>query len=132
MSYQSVAAALGQPKAVRAVGQALHRNPLAVVIPCHRVIGQTGHLTGYAGGLDRKSALLMHEGIPMLKRPEGIFVNRERMYVGWRTDRAYCRPHCPSLTAMPPGERLLLSLRTATVHGDFVPCDICHPEHVST
>ena len=131
MSYHSVAAALGQPKAVRAVAQALRRNPLAVVIPCHRVIGQTGHLTGYAGGIERKGALLTHEGIPLLKRPEGVFVNREHMYVGWRTERAYCTPHCPSLTAMPPGERLLLSSHTATAPGDFIPCDVCHPENVS-
>jgi O-6-methylguanine DNA methyltransferase len=58
MSYQSVAAALGQPKAVRAVAQALRYNPLAIIVPCHRVIGQTGHLTGYAGGLERKCTLL--------------------------------------------------------------------------
>jgi len=131
MSYHSIAAALGHPKAARAVGQALRSNPLAIVIPCHRVIGHTGHLTGYAGGLERKGALLRHEGIPLLKRPAGVFVNRERMYVGWRTDRAYCKPHCPSLAAMSPGERLLLSSRTVTAHGDFIPCDICHPENVS-
>jgi O-6-methylguanine DNA methyltransferase len=69
MSYQSVAAALGQPKAVRAVAQALRYNPLAIIIPCHRVIGQTGHLTGYAGGLERKCSLLTCEGVPLLQRP---------------------------------------------------------------
>ena len=131
MSYQSVAAALGQPRAVRAVAQALRRNPLAIVVPCHRVIGQTGHLTGYAGGLERKSALLTCEGIPLLRRPAGVLVNRERMYVGWRTERAYCTPHCPSLAAMPPGERLLLSSHAATAHEDFIPCDVCHPENAS-
>lgn len=131
MSYHSVAAALGQPKAVRAVAQALRRNPLAIVVPCHRVVGQTGDLTGYAGGLERKRALLAHEGIPLLRRPAGVLVDQEQMYVGWRTERAYCKPHCPSLAAMPPGERLLLSSRVATAHGDFIPCDVCHPEDVS-
>jgi methylated-DNA-[protein]-cysteine S-methyltransferase len=131
MSYQGLAAALGQPKAVRAVAQALGHNPLAIVIPCHRVIGQTGHLTGYAGGLERKCTLLSHEGIPLLTRPGGVFVNKERMYVGWRTERAYCKPRCPSLVGLTPGDRLLMSPRAIAVQPDFVPCDVCHPEELS-
>jgi O-6-methylguanine DNA methyltransferase len=130
MSYQGLAAALGQPKAVRAVAQALGHNPLAIVIPCHRVIGQTGHLTGYAGGLERKCTLLSHEGIPLLIRPGGVFINKEHMYVGWRTERAYCRPHCPSLVGLAPGDRLLMSLRAIAAQHDFVPCDVCHPEEL--
>ena len=128
MSYQGLAAALGQPQAVRAVAQALGHNPLAIVIPCHRVIGQTGHLTGYAGGLERKGTLLAHEGIPLLTRPSGVFINKERMYVGWRTERAYCQPHCPSLVGLTPGDRLLMSPRAIAAQPDFVPCDVCHPE----
>ena len=131
MSYQGLAAALGQPKAVRAVAQALRHNPLAIVVPCHRVIGQTGHLTGYAGGLERKCTLLTHEGIPLLTRPGGVFVNRERMYVGWRTERAYCKPHCPSLVHLAPGDRLFMSPRAIATQRDFVPCDMCHPEELS-
>jgi O-6-methylguanine DNA methyltransferase len=128
MSYQSVAAALGRPQAVRAVAQALRANPLAIVVPCHRVVGQTGHLTGYAGGLERKSALLTCEGVPLLTRPTGILVNQERMYVGWRTEQAYCTPRCPSLVHLPPGDRLLLSSRAIATQHDFVPCEVCHPE----
>ena len=128
MSYQSVAAALGQPKAVRAVAQALRYNPLAIIVPCHRVIGQTGHLTGYAGGLERKCTLLTCEGIPLLQRPAGVFVNRERMYVGWRKERAYCKPHCPGLAHLPPDDMLLMSSRAVAAQHDFVPCDVCHPE----
>lgn len=131
MSYQSLAAALGQPRAVRAVAQALRRNPLALIVPCHRVVGQTGHLTGYAGGLDCKHALLTHEGIPLLTRSTGVFVNKAHMYVGWRTERAYCTPTCPSLGAMPPGEKLLVSPRAVTVLRDFAPCNVCHPETAS-
>jgi methylated-DNA-[protein]-cysteine S-methyltransferase len=130
MSYQGLAAALGQPKAVRAVAQALGHNPLAIVIPCHRVIGQTGHLTGYAGGLERKRTLLAHEGIPLLTRPGGVFINKERMYVGWRTARAYCTPHCPSLADLAPGDRLFMSPRAIAAQPDFVPCDVCHPEEL--
>jgi methylated-DNA-[protein]-cysteine S-methyltransferase len=61
-SYSELAAAIGRPSAVRAVGMANSRNPIAVVIPCHRVIGRDGSLTGYAGGLERKRWLLRHEG----------------------------------------------------------------------
>ena len=61
-SYGALAARLGCPKAVRAVGLANGANPISVVVPCHRVIGSDGSLTGYGGGLDRKRWLLEHEG----------------------------------------------------------------------
>jgi methylated-DNA-[protein]-cysteine S-methyltransferase len=61
MSYGALAAAIGQPKAVRAVGLANGANPIAVVVPCHRVIGANASLTGYGGGLHRKRWLLAHE-----------------------------------------------------------------------
>lgn len=57
-TYGDIAARIGAPSAVRAVGAAIGRNPLAILIPCHRVVGATGALTGYAGGLHRKRALL--------------------------------------------------------------------------
>jgi methylated-DNA-[protein]-cysteine S-methyltransferase len=67
-TYGELAAALGRPSASRAVGAATGRNPLSLVIPCHRLVGSTGALTGYAGGLDRKRALLAFEahapGVP--------------------------------------------------------------------
>ncbi len=62
-SYGSQAAAMGMPQAARAVGQANRRNPICIFIPCHRVIGANGALTGYAEGLDRKRFLLALEGI---------------------------------------------------------------------
>ena len=57
-TYGQIAAAVGNPKAVRAVGQANHRNPIPIFIPCHRVVGADGTLTGYAGGLELKRSLL--------------------------------------------------------------------------
>jgi methylated-DNA-[protein]-cysteine S-methyltransferase len=60
-TYGALAAQLGRPRAVRAVGGAVGRNPLGIVWPCHRVVGAHGALTGYTGGLDRKIALLRHE-----------------------------------------------------------------------
>ena len=62
-SYADLARAIGAPTAVRAVGAANGANPVAVIVPCHRVIGASGALTGYGGGLDRKRWLLAHEGI---------------------------------------------------------------------
>lgn len=60
-TYGQLAAAIGAPKAVRAVGLANGANPVGVIVPCHRVIGANGTLTGYAGGLERKRWLLAHE-----------------------------------------------------------------------
>ena len=61
ISYQELARRVGDPKSVRAVGRANGANPIAVVVPCHRVIGADGSLTGYAGGLEKKRALLALE-----------------------------------------------------------------------
>lgn len=69
-SYRDIALALGRPTASRAVGAANGRNPLPIVVPCHRVIGSNGQLTGYAGGLDLKHFLLGLEGAPLQARLE--------------------------------------------------------------
>ena len=63
LTYRELAQRLGMPQAARAVGHANGRNPLAIVIPCHRLIGSDGRLRGYAGGLALKRRLLQHEGI---------------------------------------------------------------------
>ncbi len=60
-TYSQIAQQIGRPRASRAVGAAVGHNPLSILIPCHRVVGSTGALTGYAGGLDRKRFLLRHE-----------------------------------------------------------------------
>ena len=62
-SYGQIAKALGRPRAARAVGRAVGTNPVSIVVPCHRVVGSDGSLTGYGGGLDRKVALLKLEGL---------------------------------------------------------------------
>jgi methylated-DNA-[protein]-cysteine S-methyltransferase len=69
MSYGGLAAKLGCPKAVRAVGRANGSNPISVVVPCHRVIGADGSLTGYGGGIERKRWLLTHEGAVFRDNP---------------------------------------------------------------
>ncbi|MDE6877924.1 MAG: MGMT family protein, partial [Odoribacter sp.] len=65
ITYGELAALIGDPKACRAVGMANGRNPLPIIVPCHRVIGSGGKLTGYTGGLDIKIKLLQIEGITL-------------------------------------------------------------------
>jgi len=61
-TYGALAAKVGRPRAARAVGTVMNRNPIPIVLPCHRIVGANGSLTGYAGGLDVKLRLLQHEG----------------------------------------------------------------------
>lgn len=65
-TYKDIAEAVGRPKGCRAVGGAIHNNPIGIVVPCHRVIGKNGKLTGYAGGLEIKEELLKLESKKML------------------------------------------------------------------
>nr|WP_243431467.1 methylated-DNA--[protein]-cysteine S-methyltransferase [Algoriphagus lutimaris] len=64
-TYMKLSQKLGNPAAIRAVGAAIGANPILVIVPCHRIIGTNGQLTGYAGGLERKQALLELEGFPV-------------------------------------------------------------------
>ena len=65
-TYAEIARAAGSPRGVRAAGVAIGRNPVSIIVPCHRVIGHDGGLTGYSGGLHRKEALLQFEGVLLL------------------------------------------------------------------
>lgn len=97
VSYSALARAIGRPNAVRAVGLANGRNPVAVVVPCHRVVGRDGSLTGYAGGIERKHWLLAHEGaragtlLPLagqpVSTPGGILNDRGRRLTGGGVSR---------------------------------------------
>jgi methylated-DNA-[protein]-cysteine S-methyltransferase len=70
VTYADLARTLGRPSAARAVGAINGRNPVAIVVPCHRLIGRHASLTGYAGGLWRKRWLLSHEGAVLVRRAE--------------------------------------------------------------
>jgi methylated-DNA-[protein]-cysteine S-methyltransferase len=72
-TYGDLAKQLGKPQAVRAVGAAVGRNPVSILVPCHRVMGAGGQLTGYAGGLWRKQALLMLEGHAFAQSAPALF-----------------------------------------------------------
>ena len=76
LSYGTLARRIGQPAAVRAVGLANGANPISIVVPCHRVIGSDGSLTGYGGGIERKRWLLRHEGaLPAAERQTRLFAS---------------------------------------------------------
>ena len=72
-TYGELAVALGNPKAMRAVGLANGRNPLSIVVPCHRVIGASGAMTGFGGGIERKEFLLALEGYPVAQEQPALF-----------------------------------------------------------
>ena len=72
-SYGELAVAIGAPTAVRAVGLANGKNPVSIVVPCHRVVGANGSLTGYGGGTERKRALLALEGAAVVSRDPALF-----------------------------------------------------------
>jgi O-6-methylguanine DNA methyltransferase len=82
-SYGEIARRVGSPSASRAVGMANGANPIAIIVPCHRVIGANGTLTGYGGGLDRKAWLLAHEGVqsptPRAPSPRETFAAAGRL-----------------------------------------------------
>lgn len=72
-TYGELARELGDPVLARAVGRAVGSNPLSVIVPCHRVLGKDGRLTGYAGGLERKRSLLELEGVRVAAEPARLF-----------------------------------------------------------
>jgi methylated-DNA-[protein]-cysteine S-methyltransferase len=129
VTYQSIADTMGQSKAVRAVAQALRHNPVPIHIPCHRVIGSDGTLTGYAGNLvGIKKKILEVEGIPVIETGKGLRIPRAQMYVGWRHDRAFCRPDCSCLKDQSAGDRAFIPSRDRAVALGYAPCDICRPD----
>jgi len=129
VTYLGIAEAIGQPKAVRAVAQALRYNPVPIHIPCHRVIGSDGSLTGYAGNLvGIKKQLLAVEGIPVVETAKGLAIAKQRMYVGWRQEHWFCRPDCSSLKDQSAGDRALIPSRTRAAEMGYQPCDVCRPQ----
>ncbi len=128
ISYSGLARELGRPQAVRAVAQALRWNPVPVAIPCHRVIGVSGALVGYAGGeTGRKQKLLAVEGVPMVRAHHDYRIRRDAMYVRAPGETEYCLPTCPSADPFPLGAELFGSRERAEGAG-FGPCSTCRPD----
>jgi methylated-DNA-[protein]-cysteine S-methyltransferase len=128
VSYAGLAHEVGKPRAVRAAAQALRWNPVPIVIPCHRVVGSSGALTGYAGGTtERKQHLLAIEGIPTRKAGHDFHIRRDAMYVLAPGDSEYCLPTCASVDPFPRGGVLFASRQRAELQG-LMPCTTCRPD----
>jgi O-6-methylguanine DNA methyltransferase len=125
-SYTGIARRIGKPAATRAVAQALRRNPLPIVIPCHRVVGNAGDLVGYAGSkVGLKQRLLSLEGVPVSQRQR---VDRAHMYALHEGDNEYCLPTCGSLSEMSLGELTLFGSRREAEAIGLMPCTSCRPD----
>ena len=128
-SYARLAAAIGKPSAARAVAQALRWNPVPVVVPCHRIVGSSGLLVGYAGD---KTALKRHlldvEGVRTQKATRDWQVARDAMYVQYRDDAEYCVPTCGSLSQRSLAELTLFGSRRYAEAIGLGPCTSCRPD----
>jgi O-6-methylguanine DNA methyltransferase len=123
--YAWVAGELGQPAAVRAVGAALGRNPIPVLIPCHRVVGSDGRLTGYAWGVGYKRALLAAEGAD----PDELerLGRRGTRFYGSDTTRIYCYPTCAHARRVTDRHLLRFGGVAEAAAAGYRPCRFCRP-----
>jgi O-6-methylguanine DNA methyltransferase len=123
--YAWVAAGIGLPGAVRAVGRALHVNPVPLLIPCHRVVRSDGSLGGYALGPDAKRALLAAEGVDVgwLER---LAAGRVR-FLASPASRRWCYPTCTNLQATPRADQVPFQTAAAATAAGYQPCDRCQP-----
>jgi len=127
-SYAHIAREIGAPTAVRAVAQALRWNPVPIAIPCHRVIGSSGDLTGYAGNkVTLKQRLLTLEGVPIATR-RALQIERRAMYVRYLALSEYCLPTCGSLESTPLAELTLFGSRERAEAAGLAPCTDCRPD----
>ncbi|RPI11476.1 MAG: methylated-DNA--[protein]-cysteine S-methyltransferase [Zetaproteobacteria bacterium] len=127
--YAGIANEIGKASASRAVAQALRWNPLPIVIPCHRVVGTSGALTGYAGSkLGLKQRLLSIEGVPTGRETGAPFIRPQAMYVRYPGDREYCVPTCPSLETRHPMPLTRFASRDRAEAAGLSPCATCRPD----
>ncbi len=127
-SYAGIAGELGKPAATRAVAQALRSNPLPIVVPCHRVIGDCGALTGYAGNrIALKERLLAVEGVPAVRTRDAIRVPQESLYV-LAPEGAYCLPTCGWIADEPRARLVRFGSPEHARAAGLEPCPDCRPD----
>ena len=129
-SYAGIAAEIGRPNATRAVAQALRWNPLPIVVPCHRIIGTSGALTGYSGDkIGLKRELLAVEGVQAVGTRSDSRVARNTLYHYERNEQhEYCLPTCGDIARRPIGAVTLLASRELAGAMGLVPCTACRPD----
>ena len=130
MSYAGIACEIGKPAAVRAVAQALRWNPLPIVVPCHRVVGASGALTGYAGArVALKQRLLAVEGVPAVRGRDDYRIPRDAMYVRTPGSAEYCLPSCTWLERVEQPQRIVrFGSRASAEAAGLAPCTDCRPD----
>jgi methylated-DNA-[protein]-cysteine S-methyltransferase len=131
-TYGEIARRVGQPRAVRAVGAANGDNPLPIVVPCHRVVGSTGELTGYGGGLPLKRRLLALEDVmPAADESWEAWAARRSavepsLLIGPRSTRIFCRPTCRYSSRLSRIPTTFVSPAEAVREG-YRACKVCQP-----
>lgn len=124
VSYQALGAVVGSAKAARAIGNALHNNPVPIYIPCHRVIASDGGLGGYVGGNTRKLQLLRSEGFALTDD----FANVTKTTVwGQRGTKIYCKANCRIVSHGDRAQRIFFANPEQAQHAGLRPCKVCRP-----
>lgn len=125
VSYQALGAAAGAPKGARAVGNAMHNNPVPIYVPCHRVILSDGGLGGYGGGAARKLQLLRSEGFAL---GDGDVRLPDSVVWGHRGTRIYCRTNCRAAARADRRRMLFFAGQKAARQAGLRSCKICRPD----
>ena len=125
ISYQALGAAAGAPRGARAVGNAMHNNPVPIYVPCHRVIASDGGLGGYGGGAARKLQLLRSEGFSL---GDGDVRLPDSVVWGHKGTRIYCRTTCRTAARVDRGRILFFADAKEAGQAGLRPCKICRPE----
>ncbi len=124
ISYQALGAAIGSPNAARAIGNAMHNNPVPVYVPCHRVIASDGGIGGYGGGLPRKLQLLRAEGFALdasaTRMPDAAVW-------GHRRTRIFCRRDCRAAARADRARMLFFAGPEQARRAGMRPCKLCRP-----
>jgi O-6-methylguanine DNA methyltransferase len=124
ISYQALGAAVGSPRGARAIGQALHNNPVPIYVPCHRVIAADGRIGGYAGGTARKLQLLRSEGFCLdgaaVKIPDSVVW-------GHKGTKIYCRRNCRSAARVNRARIMFFADSKEAQRAGMRPCKLCRP-----
>jgi methylated-DNA-[protein]-cysteine S-methyltransferase len=124
LSYRALSAATGSPDAARAVGNALHNNPVPVYVPCHRVIAHDGGIGGYGGGLSSKLRLLRAEGFAVNNRDARI---SDSAVWGNKGTKIYCRPDCRTTARVDRTRVLFFADSKSAQNAGMRPCKLCRP-----
>jgi len=128
-SYSGIASDIGRPGAVRAVAGALRRNPVPIVVPCHRIVGSNGAMVGYSGTrVGLKERLLGIEGVHLAHTRRETEIDRSAMYAWYRRDRAFCLPSCGAIGEQPIGAVTLFASMSQAIAVGLSPCSDCRPD----